>query len=867
MEPLRQSIDIIWNQLCLTDWLRECRLEQDYVSDQFLRCLVDSYKELTIDQADAVRHLVLNEWMLPVLESKMYAQDYRLANVLIYFLKDVLTIDNTGDPICIYSSLLKWREVSHRVGDDMLVCAFLAYNDLLNNRNRDDFAWSPTIGHTNHMLNAVCGKGLTELHFHLKGSSLNFDIQWLSLMNDILDRESAFEKLERHCKSERTFGNILPPGKSLADLAVVAAYMRWWLFRMCCCKEDNPDVWLQNMPIRCMYDVLECPVIHKMDIMGDIVAARAGAYHYCKGSPPSDSACIDYAIPNNLPYRETKTLRYINSVLHGERFILYNAFRIIYGGTKNIKRDYISYALMIYTKIKCIFRKELLQINGRKGFENFAQYQDDKELFLKKGSVYEQLVTDLAIKVTCCNQSINYLEYRIAPKNNVQGLIRSLQQPMDLFNKLKHNSYLSNLAIQARLRDVQSYAIIHFIKKKEKQTLMNAWRNHTLRATVKAQALVIHSAYTYNKFVRNWLCGFDAANAERWARPEVFAQAFRFLRGELRYPAGTLIQETPHSFGMTYHVGEDFWDVVDGLRAIDEAILFLNLQVGDRLGHAMALGINIVEYYKCRHMYVSMPKQIFLDNLMWLNHKLRTYNISIPSELQQYMDDKIFYYACEIYGSHLTDSKDLQHWTNQELYAAWLLRGDNPDSLNTEDEALMGWNKYARNNFAQAELNQSALYARKDKRIIHLALLYHFCKAEGNKMCMEKLPISILSVLPQLQCCMRKEVERQKIAIETNLSSNLFIGEFFRYDTHPILQCNRDMLDDTCETSIPVSINTDDQGIFNSSISNEFALMASAVEKISDADGLPRFRPVSVLQWLEYIRVSAQSQRFVRGGT
>lgn len=42
---------------------------------------------------------------------------------------------------------------------------------------------------------------------------------------------------------------------------------------------------------------------------------------------------------------------------------------------------------------------------------------------------------------------------------------------------------------------------------------------------------------------------------------------------------------------MTYHTGEDFLDIVDGLRAIDEALLFLQMEKGERLGHAMALGV------------------------------------------------------------------------------------------------------------------------------------------------------------------------------------------------------------------------------------------------------------------------------------
>lgn len=49
---------------------------------------------------------------------------------------------------------------------------------------------------------------------------------------------------------------------------------------------------------------------------------------------------------------------------------------------------------------------------------------------------------------------------------------------------------------------------------------------------------------------------------------------------------------SPIRLGRTIHVGEDFLDPVTGLREISEAIEHLGLTRGDRLGHALALGLN-----------------------------------------------------------------------------------------------------------------------------------------------------------------------------------------------------------------------------------------------------------------------------------
>lgn len=876
MENLRQAIDVVWNQLSVCRWLETLAespnntrytspiicSETDFVSEDFVRYMVDTYKEVTIDQAGAIAKVMKDVWMKPFnsdfMEERIEKPDPRMAHVLIHLLVNLLEIDNSNEPRCKFEHLLKWREVSQNVGDDMLVCSFLAYMDIQNNRTRTDFAWSPVLRHTNHILNNICDKGLSELHFHLKGSSLNFDIQWLSLMNDIEKRERSCQLLQKHCKSDISFSNILHNEWSLYDLLLIAAYLRWWLFQCCVMRQEIQDPLLN---IQSMREILQKPSLKKNDISTAIVVAKVLGRRYPM-SPHIDGDVIDYAIPKVLPQNEVSSLRYVNSILHGERLILYSAFGRIYGGNvHDIIYDYISFALLVYTKIKCLFRRELLQINARKGFENFQQYQEDKSRFIKKDSVYEPLQTEMAIKSTCCNQLVNYIECRVAPEKDTRRLLQVLKQFQAFFDKNQRAGYINNEKISERLCGVSAYIIIHFIKLPEtKQVMENVWRNFALRNDVRKQSEIIKSAYIQHSSIRKLICGFDAANAERDARPEVFAQAFRYLRNELRYPQDVLIEEQPHTIGLTYHVGEDFWDVVDGLRAVDEALLFLGLQGGDRIGHAMVLGISADEYYKTRHHYVTMPKQVFLDNLVWLQHKLQSYNISIPSELTNYIIEKVDMYAADIYQGCTTTG-----WSLQQLYYAWMLRGDNPKTLQMGNRPVDGeWGKYAYTISNDLLISKELYYARQNSEIINIAFLYHMNAKRGDEMCVEKLPTCIIKVLEELQCKMRKNIEYRKIAIETNLSSNLKIGEFERFDKHPILKFNRDGLDDKCDTSILVSINTDDQGIFATSITNEYALMASAIEKIRDKNGELIFRPSQVMNWLDCIRESSIAQRFVK---
>jgi len=51
-----------------------------------------------------------------------------------------------------------------------------------------------------------------------------------------------------------------------------------------------------------------------------------------------------------------------------------------------------------------------------------------------------------------------------------------------------------------------------------------------------------------------------------------------------------------------------------------------------------------------------------------------------------------------------------------------------------------------------------------------------------------------------------------------------------------------------------VSINTDDQGVFDTCLENEFALMAIALEKAKDENGKPLYNQAMIYDWLDRVR-------------
>lgn len=81
-----------------------------------------------------------------------------------------------------------------------------------------------------------------------------------------------------------------------------------------------------------------------------------------------------------------------------------------------------------------------------------------------------------------------------------------------------------------------------------------------------------------------------------------------------------------------------------------------------------------------------------------------------------------------------------------------------------------------------------------------------------------------------IQLGMQKEIAEKHIYIECNPSSNILIEPFDRYEQHPIFTFYpvRSIIGNK---PLFVSVNTDDQGVFDTSLEEEFSLLECALRK------------------------------------
>lgn len=825
----------------------------------------DDYRVFTLDQSDCAYEHLYNVWMHASDNSVLQISDGKkgtVFNVLLHFAGEVLSETN-GAPVCRYEHLLRWNDLTACLGEDIFTTSFLAAKDELSGTDRQTYCWPVVIGHDNRALNELFRHEMSDLHFHLKGSSVNFELNWMSLMNKTFGRSKIFGMLARHQDSSPVYEENA--GQMPLYLYVVkAAAIRVLLFdflsgndKIFSCPPGK-STGLQGLVWRILNAADITEVQYSARQLDDVIQSfRNTIGHRYRGTDGS-VLIPDYAITD----RNTQYLQGIDrlqSVLSGERWLLYQIFRGIYAGKwSNRHLNSLFYA---YLAIKTKFRAEIIQHNNRAGFDNFNIYEKRKSLFIPDGSVYDGLLAQLAVCEFLGQGKERFLEARVAPKHPGDTLKRAIR-------RIKLDVSRSHFIDKETAQKIDGrYSLtLHFIKQKDPDAhsrVLFRCRQAELRKKVFQEALAIRDVRRDSFFSqRGQIRGIDAANSEILTRPEVFAQAFRFLRNELRTDA-----QYPNSLGLTYHVGEDFLDAVDGLRAVDEVLTFMGFHNGDRLGHAIVLGIDVKNYYAKRHNILIVPLQVLLDNVVWLYHKGR----DLPRFCRVRRELEILYETTyrKVYGTDKnSDGIRPSLW---DYYQSWLLRGDNPDTrlLRRNDSEYCSdiFRFKAGNGYWHAfDLNPTSdsILARKNDVARKLYYDYHYnrkVKERGARTEQVSLSDELVAHIADVQEKMLCEIERQNICIECNPTSNLLIGQIEGYRHHPILRFHNHGLNlNLPPHAISVSINTDDKGIFATSLEREYSLLALALEKefAKEKENPPR----TIYEWLDQIRKMAAEQRF-----
>ncbi len=790
---------------------------------------------------------------------------------LVEFGHQVLTIQ--GDtPVCRFEDVLRWREVYHLLGQDLIVCAYLAYCDISSPIRRVKFAWPAVIRTNNSTLEQMLQKGLAENHCHLNGSTQSFALSWYKLMNfpmESSDWLDGFPSLLQSVTGRGPEDNILPIGERVSFAALARALLFKSLH-----KQDffNKESTSKTISAYCCEDDFDGFFTKRFSRLVDI-SNTVKLLRCCYGMPISmpdgEVMRIDYALERHI------FLPVANSayrVLAGERYFLYSCFSASFSGSFT---DFENDLFYFYLLTKTAFRGEMIQVNKQIGFENFSNYEKRKDLIWERDPYWWEAYR-MAINAPLNVDSVKSLEARFSPKMTTTALKEKVYK-YDFAKWFADTPYTSSLKLyeaefnkevsDGSLSDEPHFYVLHFPKRRDSSFVdtpefILQCRHETLRADVKKMAMATADALTTFNYLRERIRGIDACANEVECRPEVFATAFRYLRSLQTFyqlDHSVLLGQSENRISVSYHAGEDFYDITDGLRAIDEAVNFLEFQRGERLGHALALGVDPLVHYSTKSECIIIPKQNYLDNLVWLLYRGRELNIQIEPHQSEVMKQEALHYLREIYGDAIRKNQ----WSVnlQDYYNSMMLRGDAPQlyrSMHFEIPKYPSCN-YDRFQISHAKAELDNL--RNDRELAGLYYYYHYGHSEKIKGS-EPITVSVTSgykrVVRQAQDALHRYLEQKGIVIECNPSSNVLIGTFGSYFNHPIFRLNNYGLSNTnSNDSAPpmqVCINTDDLGVFDTSLPFEYALVYRALAEKTNDDGTPKYTSAEIMCYLDNIR-------------
>ncbi|MEE4611682.1 adenosine deaminase [Serratia marcescens] len=470
--------------------------------------------------------------------------------------------------------------------------------------------------------------------------------------------------------------------------------------------------------------------------------------------------------------------------------------------------------LWIYLLIQNQYLTLLVQRDDFFGFDQFQNYtmtelrEETEKSYLSRfkhahgAGVYSQ---------------VRYLEGRFAPKSDpskmqkllfsmLRGYWEYLSAHMSLEwvhdKPLTVSQVLDNLELVEPHGKCAELALVpHFIKRKPKNGEVYPYA--LLFKDLKNQAAILMDMLKYEPRLTGWIRGVDAAANEMHTPPELFGPLFRVL-------AKSGIAH------FTYHVGEDFPHLISGIRSIDDALRFLPLRNGDRLGHCTAIGITPEIWKRSLPLSLSMTKETRLLDLVFIWRELRSH-----PELLRYASDAAIE-AVRLAHKVFSLEEEVSITTLDQVFE---MRG-----VLAESEGLLGE--------LNGSLKPKSLWLEEFERARELAKtagmkrplkLYKQWLTSDNvrkqrseyvEVALEYLPDEAVVALQQ--AVMAKIADRNT-AIECPPTSNTRISQYRDVSEHHIFRW-MGLPGEEIEGDVPMSIclGSDDPGIFAADLKSEF---------------------------------------------
>ncbi|MBO3386694.1 hypothetical protein JJB46_00285 [Clostridium perfringens] len=763
-----------------------------------------------------------------------------------------------------YSGIYKislWNSLNRMFTTDLLVMQYL-----LDNGMRDEYyllGYHSQVDIQDLQLEQILSQGVAETHLHMNAGA-NFVVIWQDLMSLATDKEdSRYNRKEKIQDWDKIIGKNFGLKHYIKAISILRILLAYYLKNKDSSIEESFELFYQRNTLG-LESILEefIEALYNGEKLREDSFPYENMYDRIKSYINISDRPIEY---NSTYWSESLSDKDILKdiiEMNGDFTTVENIFLFRSIKYLNLKENdlYFSKLFWQYIRVKNETFQLKIQNNTIQGLDNFKQYyrRCTDISYQRKDAIGLILHTQLN------NYNLKKIELRVGMpidkknKNNKTRIKRSLIRELKVFFEVYKEVAIE---LKAQNREIPAIGLVyHFLKKPDPTGIEKCWldsdeeRNldlyfKSLQETYKSQLLVLNEVREKVVGLADYIVGIDAASGENDTDPWVFAPLYEIARNSDSHKL--VYSLNPHkrirNLGFTFHAGEDFRHILTGLRRIDEVIKHFKFHSGDRIGHAIALGIN-VEKWAVENKVVIFPRIEYLENLLWIWGIHKDGNLLNNLDVT-YLEQKILTEAEKIY----------LNMTGITVFKLWR-------AYQGKFEVFEKNNKYTKiykevpNELFCKNISKEYTITWTEEKLIHAQHCKCYLKGMLKPIQVEVTDYDV-KIIKEVQKLLAKKISVEGIVVEVNPTSNTAIGQVENIFEHYIGNLNKHGLSNpNVENGIMVTINTDDPSVFNTNINNEFAYIFYSLKE----KGYAR---EDILNWIDKIRKNGINSSFIETRT
>lgn len=803
--------------------------------------------------------------------------------------RQLFTLKRGTIRVC-FDRIFDWTGYINKLDLNVFMGAFMAVERIDPN---DGFNWYPEIDNERLKRQLASGVGLAENHAHMKAAGYILEISWLKFIHSSMTSQSDLDYINSYGlgKLNDTYSN-----------QVLRAFLRSVRFLRILLDTyigDNPEYYETTINAQNFWLNQDTDSEHFADLTDfrNFLYKQAISLKLTNDRVKESQQLFEY-----VHKRQNGDSKYVwKREIIGEQLFWKKCFECYLSTEKN--NPFFRRVLSLYLVCSNYVKHSLIQSNRGSGFDRFTDAENLKSIFLGSDSKAINANLESVFKKYLQSGPVTKLELRISPKASADDYVAQIKKLKKAYESVsgkplvnddcyatqmqklksvyrgldgKLSAEVDELVTQIKKIDKVSKSlngqmfsemkvglIVHFIKEHRKQA-----NEHQSRRKFYAdyQQAIMRQSQTLQLFMtsptyrsyQQYVVGIDTANLERENPPELFGDVYRM---------GHALKKQ-HNFHFTYHVGESYNTLMDGLRHIFEVVFRLNFSNGDRLGHALALGQDVTHYYTVKRKVITTDRQSFLDDIAWIYWLVKqdlNVNKGDLAYLNGLFSDASLWFE-EIFDDKLTLRDYVDFYCLRGTSFEYLLNDiyhvDMLKNLSDIKSIKADSRKQVRSRFDRQFIdvtNSEICNAVFNVNAMRLYACYEL-NPEVFQRGREPITVPVTPILLQLIEDAQKKLcsylMQRNIFIEANPSSNTKISIAKHYEDLQFLKLNKYGLlsDDTVD--FPVSINTDDSAIFQTMLPYEYALIGkSLIDSGNDVE--------HVYAYLAYLQKASVEQSFI----